>query len=227
MIHNIISKKNNYKVLKEYLFNASKQSNIIFKTNPTLKVDEKKLLNNMENYAERIKWLKANNYELKFIKLQSDIFNTNLQLIDSYLPEIIGSLVLHNFFTGVNTISDLANYLNDTNPCGYNIGLNHNFYNYKIKRLLVDAALGMKAGKLWSGNFNADGGYIAVKRDGELVCYHIYNWNEFQDYLFNHTKIDHPDSKPHRCDYGRILDGEELGLEPGTYIKLNFQIRFR
>lgn len=84
----------------------------------------------------------------------------------------------------------------------------------------------MKAGKLWTGTFNADGGYITVKKDGELLCYHIYNWNDFQDYLISHTKIDRPDSKPKRCNYGTILDGVENGYGNGSFIKLNFQIRF-
>ena len=84
----------------------------------------------------------------------------------------------------------------------------------------------MKAGSLWTGAFNASGGFIAVKKDGELLCYHIYNWNDFQDYLLNNTKIDLPDSKPHRCDYGRILTATEVEETEGSYIKLNFQIRF-
>ena len=55
--------------------------------------------------------------------------------------------------------------------------------------------------------------------------YHIYNWNDFQDYLLNHTKIDLPDSSPHRCDYGRVLTAEEVEETDGSFMKLNFQIR--
>ena len=212
---------------KPTLFNSSKQSNFIYRVTPELTKQEIVSLNEMDTYGNRIQWLKDNNYELNFVKLQSDIFKSNLELIDSKLPEILASLLLHNFFEGVNTITDLTTYLNGANPCNFNIELNPNFYDYKIKRLLVDSALGMKAGKLWTGTFNANGGYIAVKRDGELLCYHIYNWNEFQEYLVSHTKIDHPDSKPKRCDYGRILEGKEIELEEGVYMKLNFQIRFR
>ena len=116
--------------------------------------------------------------------------------------------------------------MKEKNTCNYKIDLNPNFYEYKIKRLLVDAALGMKAGKLWSGNYSATGGYIAVMQNGDLVCYHIYNWNDFQTYLFIHTKIDYPDSNPHRCDFGRILTAEDIVEKEGTYIKINFQIRF-
>lgn len=212
---------------KPTLFNASKQSNFIYKITPNLSAEEEVFLNEMKTYGNRIQWLKENNYQLDFVKLHSNVFKSNLELIDSRLPEILASLLRSNYLHKINKISDLIKYLNNDNPCKFNLDLNPNFYEYKIKRLLVDAALGMKAGKLWTGTFNANGGYIAIKKDGEMLCYHIYNWNDFQDYLVSHTKIDHPDSKPSRCDYGRIIKGKELNLEEGSYIKLNFQIRFK
>ncbi|MGR6012372.1 HpaII family restriction endonuclease [Bacillus paranthracis] len=30
---------------------------------------------------------------------------------------------------------------------------------------------------------------LLSKKDGELVCYHVYNRNEFQDYLLKKHKI--------------------------------------
>lgn len=219
--------KNDCMVIDDILFNSSKQSNFIYKITPSLSKEDTELLNGFDTYTNRLNWLKNNNYSLSFFKMHSDIFKSNLELIDSKLPEILSSLLLHNYLEGVNKITDLTAYLNTSNPCNFNIELNPNFYDYKIKRLLVDLALGMKAGKSWTGTFNANGGYIAVKKDGELLCYHIYNWNEFQDYLVANTKIDHPDSKPNRCDYGRIIEGSENGYGDGSFIKLNMQIRFK
>lgn len=212
---------------KPTLFNASKNSNIIYKIYPELNSEEITQLNDFDTYGQRIKWLINNGNRLSYHKMNSEVFKTNLELIDSRLPEILAYLVLHKYSGGSSSLNDLTEYLNTENPCEFNISLNPNFYTYKIRRLLVDSALGMKAGKLWTGTFSADGGYIAVKKDGELLCYHIYNWNDFQDYLLNHTKIDSPDSSPHRCDYGRILNHVEVNEDMGTYIKLNFQIRFR
>ena len=199
---------------------------MIYKIKP--EIDEKtgNEINKLEGYTARIKWLTENGYKLEFEKMNSEVFRTNLELIDSRLPEILSHFLLHRFMGGPNKLADLTKFLNEKNPCDFNIKLNPNFYTYKIKRLLVDAALGMKAGTLWTGTFSATGGYIAVKKDGELLCYHIYNWNDFQDYLLNHTKIDYPDSSPHRCDFGRILMAEEVGETKGSFIKLNFQIRF-
>jgi hypothetical protein len=211
---------------KPTLFNAGKPSNLIYKIKPEVTDRVRQKLNNFNTYGKRISWLDENGYKLIFQKMNSEVFRTNLELIDSRLPEILSHLLLHRYLGGPNKLSGLTDYLNKNNPCGFNIEKNPNFYTYKIKRLLVDAALGMKAGSLWTGNFSANGGYIAVKNDGELLCYHIYNWNDFQEYLLNKTKIDFPDSSPNRCDFGRILKAEEVGENKGSFIKLNFQIRF-
>lgn len=211
---------------KPTLFNASKSSNLLFKISPTLDEETKLQVNALDTYGDRVKWLKENDYSLTFVKPDSKIFHATMELIDSRLPEIIGHLVLTSYLKKKNKITDLVQDLTTENPCNFAVETNPNFYDYKVKRFLTDAALGMKAGRIWNGTFNANGGYIIVKKDGDLVCYHIYNWNDFQEYLLKSTKIDYPDSKPTRCDFGRILDGVEIAEDNGSYIKLNFQIRF-
>lgn len=78
----------------------------------------------------------------------------------------------------------------------------------------------MTPSKVWNGTYDATGGYIIVKSDGDIVCYHIYNFNEFQDYLLNNTKFESLSSRRHQ--YGVI----EKKLD-GLYFKLNLQIRFK
>lgn len=208
------------------LFNASKSSNLLFKITPSLSKETTESLNNLPTYGGRINWLRENGYTFSFQKPDNEIFSANMRLIDSQLPEIVANMVLSSFLYKKSKISDLVELITEKNPCNFNIDINPNFYDYKIKRFLTDAALGMKAGKIWSGTFDANGGYIIVKKDGDIVCYHIYNWNDFQNYLLEKTKIDYPDSKPNRCDYGRVLTPSEVGESEGSYMKLNFQIRF-
>lgn len=209
---------------KPTLFNSSRKTNICYRILPDLKSGEKNYLNGLDSYGARVRWLTENDYSLQLHDYDSSTFRANLELIDSRLPEILGVMLIHNFVDKVNKVADLTKILCQKNPCNFNTLVNPQFYEYKIKRLLVDVALGMQAGKPWKGLFNADGGYIVVKKDGDLVCYHIYNWNEFQDYLISNTKIDHPSSSRH--GYGDILDASEVGAIKGSYIKLNFQIRF-
>jgi type II restriction enzyme len=83
----------------------------------------------------------------------------------------------------------------------------------------MDSALGMTATSRWKGKFDATGGYIIVKEDGELVCYHIYNLNDFQDYLLENTKLESPSTS--KYEYAKVY--EEKG---DYYFRLNLQIRF-
>lgn len=204
--------------------------NIVFRINKpsfnNIQIDEVNQIDSSDNFRDRINWIIERSDGLDFVEIENKIFENNLILIDSKLPVILASIIKTHYISGINKISELTEIITSENPCEYDIDLNPKFYEYKIKRMLVDSALGMKVAKVWSGNFNANGGYIAVKNDGEILCYHIYNFNEFQDYLFLHTKIDNPDSKKARCDFGRVLPGSEIGLDDGYFIKLNFQIRF-
>lgn len=93
-------------------------------------------------------------------------------------------MILDSYVSRRSKIKELVEETTQKNICNFDLDTNPNSYIYKIKRFLTNTALGMKAGKVWNGTFNADGGYIVVKKDGELVCYHIYNWNDFQNYLF-------------------------------------------
>ena len=90
---------------------------------------------------------------------------------------------------------------------------------YKIKDFLTDCALGMTPTAPWTGHYDATGGVIIVKEDGDIVCYHIYNRNEFQDYLLNNTKMDQASTS--RYQFGDLY--EENG---SVFLKLNLQIRF-
>jgi hypothetical protein len=140
-------------------------------------------------------------------------------LIDSALPNILGQLLLIFNTTNKSKISDLISEVNRINPMKFNLEHNHPFYTYKIKRFLTDIALGMMPSKVWTGELDATGGYLIVKEDGEVLCYHIYNRNEFEDYLFYNTKFETASSTRH--GFGTLYkEVDEL------YFKLNLQIRF-
>lgn len=85
-------------------------------------------------------------------------------LIDSLLPNIIAEIVRLFFTTSLNTIKELSNNINNKNPLNYDNQFSHLFYEYKIKRFLTDVALGMMPSKVWSGIYDATGGYLIVKK---------------------------------------------------------------
>ncbi|SRR5690554_774440 len=205
------------------LLNAGKTTNFIYKiegSNITEKdISKINLIDTRSKIKDRIESIKEHSGILKFYKNESSIFGNNLTLIDSALPQILSEIVCLYFSSSFSKILDLVNEITVKNPLNYNLETNHPFYSYKIKRFLTDIALGMMPSKVWSGQLDATGGYLVVKEDGEVLCYHIYNRNEFEDYLINNTKLETASSSRH--EFGTIYkENNQL------YFKLNLQIRF-
>lgn len=155
--------------------------------------------------------------------IYKDIFSNNLklnlQLIDSDLPEILSHLIFYKYSLNISNLQDLIKELNNKNPKSFDLSLGHPFYEYKIKNFLTDSALGMTPATLWTGKYDATGGIIIVKQNGALVCYHIYNRNEFQDYLINNTRLE-------QASTSRYGFGEVYTENNRLFIKLNLQVRF-
>lgn len=205
------------------LLNAGKTTNFIFKIkNPNLsnsKIAEINAISSRSKIKDRLEQINENSDGLDFIQTESIVFGNNLTLIDSFLPRLISEVVYLFFNTSNSKMTDLVDLVAAINPLEFNIESNHPFYSYKIKRFLTDIALGMMPSKVWTGVLDATGGYLIVKEDGEILCYHIYNRNEFEDYLLVNTKLETASSSRH--DFGAIYsENDELRF------KLNLQIRF-
>ncbi len=168
---------------------------------------------------DRIKFINDAGGTFEFIATDSSVFENNLTLIDSSLPVIISRMLYLYFTTDFSTISCLVDKITEDNPLSFNSQHKHPFYSYKVKRFLTDIALGMMPAKVWKGKLDTTGGFLIVRQDGQILCYHIYNRNEFEDYLFNNTRLDSPSSRRH--NYGKIF--EENGE---LFFNLNLQIRF-
>lgn len=206
------------------LLNAGKTTNFIYQI-----TDYKPTLNEIESIndigtkskiKDRIELIKSKGGKLKFTKPEKDVFRNNLVLIDSLLPNIAAEILKTFFTSDLNTLKELTDSINKANPLNYDTQFAHTFYEYKIKRFLTDVALGMTPSKVWTGIYDATGGYLVVKENGDVLCYHIYNRNQFEDYLFANTKLETASSTRH--DFGKIFENDGK-----YYFKLNLQIRFK
>ncbi len=202
------------------LLNASKATNFIYTLSKKITEQEINNFNTIKGFNKKFEFLNNSDCRLIFHKTESPIFGNNLTLIDSYLPEIMSFLTVQFYSTKTNSISELTTQTRTLNPMNYDLNFQHNFYEYKIKHLLTDIALGLMPAKVWNGQYDATGGYLIIKEDGDILAYHIYNKNEFENYLFNNTKLETASTKRH--DFGKIY--EENGKQ---YLKLNLQIRFK
>jgi hypothetical protein len=205
------------------LFNAGNTTNFIYEIigNGNFSINEINLIETSPKISNRILKLKELGFKLKFNSIQSKTLQLNLQLIDSDLPQILAELLLQKYSSsGVSGLSTDLKQLTKNNPLEFDLSQGHPFYEYKIKNFLTDSALGMTPATKWTGKYDATGGIIIVKEDGELVCYHIYNRNEFQDYLLNNTKFEQASTT--RYNFGEIFEENHK-----KFIKLNLQIRFK
>ena len=206
------------------LLNAGKTTNFIYEiTDFTGNPADVKKINSIDSRSkikDRIEEIKRLGGSFKFESLEQDIFKNNLVLIDSLLPDILSEIVKQFFSSSLSTLDALTSRISSSNPLNYDTQFSHSFYEYKIKRFLTDVALGMMPSKVWGGLYDATGGYLIVKEDGEILCYHIYNRNQFEDYLFQNTKLETASSTRH--DFGQIFEKDGK-----LYFKLNLQIRFK
>ena len=204
------------------LLNPGKPTNFIYEISGNLSQEEIVEINQIDTRAklrDRLTAIKNKNCKLVFAGLENENFKANLQMVDSAFPLIISEYLFQYYSGNGSLISELTPKVREINPCNLNINLPHLYYEHKVKNFLTDIALGMTPATAWTGEYQATGGYIIVREDGEILCYHLYNHNEFQEYLFKNTRFDTPSAT--RYDFGYIYEKNEK-----LYIKLNLQVRF-
>lgn len=146
-------------------------------------------------------------------------FQMNLLLIDSRMPEILGSLLLLHYELGLTRLTELVDMLVSADPLELGRNLSKTFYRHKIKMFLADCALGMTPSGNWDGTHSSNGGYLIVTDSGDLLCLHSFDRDVFNEYLLRSTKLERGSKRRH--EYGTLV--EQLHE---NRIRLNLQIRF-
>jgi hypothetical protein len=210
------------------LLNAGGTTNFVYKLfgnvnyevmtrfNEVFKIRGSKIIPDLR---KRFEILAKNNVDISYVDMVNKTFKNNLILIDSLMPEICALLLKEFYVTGLGTCKQVLQRITDENPMAYDLENGQPFYEYKFKRLVSESALGMLPGTTWNGFADATGGYLIVREDGEVLCYHLYNRNAFEDYLLENTRFETPSTS--KYDFGYIYrEGENY------FLKLNMQIRF-
>jgi hypothetical protein len=221
------------------IFNSANGTNFIFEIN-NLKKEDVEIINSLvvvkqkkdgskkesPNIRARLSEIIKRKGQFKFIDVEGDVFRNNLILISEYMPAILGEMVVRYYSSDLTSTFDLYEVLYKDNPLNYDYNplvkdskSSHDFYSYKIKKFLVECSLGMVSSKVWNGKHDATGGYIVVKENGETLCYHLYNRNNFEDFLLKNTYLDTPSTT--KFTFGSVFIEEDK-----FYIKLNLQIKY-
>lgn len=203
------------------LINPGENTNFVY----TINGCNDEIMNEVNSINTRTKLIDKMNYLLSkncdftlcndCISLQ---FTENLQFIDTIMPEFINYMVLYSYKYGLKNTSQIIDKMKEFNPLKFT---NVEMYPYKFKKLLCAWALGLTPERTdWLGNEDANGGYITVKKDGSVVCFHLYNRTDFENYLFDYTYFDRPSTSKYH--YFEVFKEREE-----YKIKLCLQVRFK
>lgn len=199
------------------LLNPGKTTNFVFEVCGLASTDIPIVnsINSRTKIIDRMDAIRDKGGKLVFIKMDNAQFKDNLIMIDSQMPAIIAEMLKGFYCRHINGCLQLAKYTADLNP----LNRRKVFYYHKIKELLCASALGMTPATEWDGNDQANGGYIIVKTDGDVVAYHIYNRTLFKDYLLRETRL--VQASTTRYEFCSLYQENDK-----IYIRLNLQIRF-
>lgn len=207
------------------LLNASGATNFTYRIEGCVLSDEDivkiNAIDTRTKIIDRVNAIRAKGADLVFDHVDNDTFRKNLAMLDGDLAKTVAQLLVEQFNTGERMFDELTKALADSNPLDFDKDDAEEMYVYKLKHLLTSAALGMMPSKKWSGRYDANGGYLVVKKDGEILCYHFYDKNRFEDFLFKNAYLER--AKTHRHGYASLYRDDDGNV----YFKLNLQIRLK
>lgn len=207
------------------LFNAGKTTNFTFAVTghkfTQNEIAAVNAINTKNKIIDRVLAIQKRGGQLEFLEMDDDICRNNFVLIDSCLPKIMADILLEGYQGGSKDLKVLTEIIAERNPIGYDMTHNQKYYEHKVKNFLVASALGMVPHTPWNGKYDANGGYLVVKDDGDVLCYHFYDRNLFEDYLYCNTRLESASST--RYGFASLYRREDGKL----YFKLNLQVRFK
>ena len=201
------------------LVNASGATNFIFEVKGLSEeqIESINSINTRKKIIDRMQRIFAESESVDFVKVSSDTFGNNLMMIDTLFPKILANALVYHYRDETKNCSDVLARMEEDNPMGFP---SKDFYRFKFKKFLCSIALGMLPTEPWDGKDEANGGYIIVTDSGDVLAYHLYNRNCFEEYLLNQTIFERASTSRH----GFATLYNEGGK---TYVKLNLQIRFK
>lgn len=202
------------------LINSNKDgTNFIYKVQG-LSDEQVAVFNSLDKFKKKFDYLKSLGAIVSYHKAANNILHNNLTMLDLGIERIIADSLLDYYSGNGRTLEEVTNHISMADPLNIASETDQPMYAYKIKQFLLAFALGVTSSSPWYGNFHANGGYIVVKEDGEIVCYHFFDRNDLENYLFFNTRFETPSTSRHQ--FGNIYreNGE-------CFLKLNLQVRFK
>lgn len=202
------------------LINSNKDgTNFIYKIQG-ISSEQIKKFNSFNKFKKKFDYLKSINATITYHKTANDILHNNLTLLDLGIEKIIAESLLIYYSGNGRSLAEITDIISQNDPLQLLNNTKQPMYSFKVKQFLLAFALGLNSSTPWNGTFDANGGYIIVKEDGDIVCYHFFDRNNLENYIFFNTRFETPSTSRH--NFGNIY------LENNEYfLKLNLQVRFK
>lgn len=195
---------------KPSLLNASGATNFLFKApsdfNPNPPTVEAKEL------GRAVKSL-----NLQLLGPVNEKYKSNLSSIDQNLSDLLSYILIEYYGSADSTsnLNSLLSLVEAANPLNIS---DVSRYKKILVTFLEATALGMVPNKVWNKTFDADGGILVIKKNGEIVSFYredTKSKDELLEYLSENTLLETPSKTRHK--FGK--------LETDKSFKLNLQIR--
>jgi type II restriction enzyme len=170
--------------------------------------------------------LYANGFRLQFVKTTALELSITLAMMDSLAPKIIAEMLVEHYRSeGSVPLRELVlrvvkeHALPELPTLGRNDDEISASLMYKVKHILLNFSTGATVSHVWDGKDRASGGFLVVKKNGEVVCLELYTRDTIGEYLVRNTRFETPSS--HRHPSGDVREDKD-----GLYFDLQLQVRF-
>lgn len=203
------------------LLNATKVTNFVFKVNGISDEDAERInaIESSRKIIDRMNEIFSLSRSVVFQGVKNESFVRNLMMVDTKMPEILAEALVISYRDNIKPLSKIVEILEEDNPLGFP---GEGLYRHKFKRFLCSIALGVKPSDEWDGRDEANGGYIIVKKNGDVYAYHLHDRNVFEDYLLESTFFERASTVRH--EYASLYRSEN-GRD--MLLNLNLQVRFK
>lgn len=175
--------------------------------------------------SDRMNYLKSCGIDVKFTSAVKQTAQQNLIRCGGFeTPLLVAELLKYYYYnkSGTDTsVTEAIKYLADHDCVGYGFGDLYDTYHLKVANLLYAMFTGLRFSRPWNGKSDVSGGYIVVKRDGEIVAFHSCIADEFKDFLVDKLRFEAPSCSRH--DYMSIYKKDDGKY----YLKFALQFRFK
>ena len=175
--------------------------------------------------GKRLRFLKEQGIELRFVGTAKKIAEQNLiRCGGREMPSIVGGMLKNYYYNNLSSdtsVVDAIKYLADNDVAEYGFDVLYDTYYLKVANLLYSMFTGLRFSKAWNGKSDVNGGYIVVKRDGDVVAFHSCIADEFKEFLIDKLKFEAPSCSRHK--YMNIYKKDDGKY----YLKLALQFRFK